>query len=170
MVQHRALRCSTLAMDHHGTCGYSVVPRPEASGKRLHDDAELPFAAPVPRNRDRRIPGCLHVNDCDAAELGRVLPGFRFLPALPEAESFREPLRRGLAVVYDFAGDRIRLGLGTTWVDCLWVDGGVADRSRYRSGLHPALVLVEGECLERNFCHGLFLGRDLGVECMAAIQ
>ena len=64
-----------------------LYPWPGRSRNRLHPrDDRLP-AAIAARPDDRRFRRRLHVHHRDAIELGRQLPGQRFLPPLPEEDA-----------------------------------------------------------------------------------
>ncbi len=78
-----------------------------------------------------------------------------FLSPIPEEKRLRAALRVGLAVLHGAVGDRIGLGLGATGIDRLGMAGSVADWGRYGRGLHPALVLVADQCLERDLSDGV---------------
>jgi len=53
--------------------------------RQLHPGADRSLASGAPRSDGRRVRGCIHVDDRDAAQLGRELSGERLLPAVLEA-------------------------------------------------------------------------------------
>ena len=158
LVQHRPLRHPPVAVDPHRRRGHRALPRPRASRNRLHDGAQQLPAAPVSRHRHRRIPRRLHVHHRHAVELGRVVPGVGLLPPLRQQERIGKSLRAGLAAVHRAAGHRGGVHFGAARLHRLGLGNRAASRRGHRRGLHPALVLVAHQCLERNFGHGVLAG------------
>ncbi len=99
VVQHRALRRAPVAVGVGGARFVDSLPRPGRPGNRLHprDDRLSSSIAPWPN--DRGLRRRLHVHHRDAIELGRQLPGQRFLSPLPEEDAkpsaTMSPLRNG---------------------------------------------------------------------------
>ncbi len=156
LVQRRPLRGAPLALDPHRPREPRPLPRPRGQGVGLREDDRGPRRLPggAARGDDRRLRRGLHVHDRHPAQLGRLLPGERLLPALPRAGREREALRARLA-----GGDRppdaglLRRDL-VPGVDRGGVDvphrGGGGNGER----LHPAVVLVAHQRLERGLGHG----------------
>ena len=86
-----------------------------------------------------------------------------------QQERLGAALRVRLASVHGAAGDRVRLGLGAAGINRLGMAGGPTDRSGHRRGLHPALVLVAHQRLERDFSDGLLAGSHDHPEPLAAV-
>ena len=98
VVQHRALRRASVAMGFGRAGVADSLPRPGRSRDRLHPRDDRLLAAIPAWTDDRRLRRRLHVHHRDAAQLGRQLPGQRFLPPLLEEERNRPSLRHGLAM------------------------------------------------------------------------
>ena len=81
----------------------------------------------------------------------------------------REALRAGFAAVHGVAGHRFCVGVSAAWLHRVRMAGGAADWRGHRRGVHPALVLVADQCLERDFRHGLFAARHRHSEPLAAV-
>ncbi len=119
-----------------------------------------PRVFPGPRRPDDcRLRRRLHVHRGDAAQLGRLLPGERLLPALPCPLGVRAPLRPRCS-----GGDARRHGrlLGRHLLPGL--DRGRVEvpdghRRGHRQRLHPALVLVAHQRLERSGGDGRLVRR-----------
>ena len=85
-------------------------------------------------------------------------------------ERIRAALRSGFAAVHGVAGDRVGVGVGAARLHRLRMAGGAADRRGHRRGVHPALVLVAHQCLERDLGHGLFAAGHRRSEPLASVH
>ena len=95
LVQRRALRRAPLALDPHRAREPRSLPRPRGQGVGVRQDDRGPGRLPgrAARGDDRGLRRRLHVHDRHPAQLGRVLPGERLLPALPRPPRDRAALR-----------------------------------------------------------------------------
>ena len=108
------------------------------------------------------ISGGVHVHHRHAAQLGHIVPGGGFLPAVRQSAGQRAALRAHVANRYGDAGNRHRLHFRTTGVDSFRMASGAGTWSGNRQRLSAALVLVADQCVERNFVHGYGDGDDIG--------
>ena len=69
-------------------------------------------------------------------------------------------LRAGFAAVHRAAGDCFGVGVGRARLHCVGMAGGAADRRGHGRGVHPALVLVAHQRLERDFGDGVLAAGD----------
>ncbi len=161
VVQHRELRGAPVAMDPGCARIADRIPGPRRSRDRLHPRDDRVPAAVAARPDGGGVRGRVHVDHRDAIELGRKLPGQRFLPALLEEERNRAALRQRVEVgdsVSDHrvGGDHVQAGL-----DRGRVEAAAGYRRRHRRRAAAALVLVAHQCVERS------IGHDLGLRGLA---
>ncbi len=121
--------------------------------------AYLPPVAPW--LNDRRLRRRLHVHHRDAVELGRQLPGQRFLPPLLEEERNRAPLRHRLAMGHRTSDHHLGRRDVLLGLDRRRVETSAGHRRGNRRRPAAALVLVAHQRLERS------LGHDLGLRRLA---
>ena len=107
LVQRRALRLASLALDSDRAGGGGSLSAPGTSRNRIHAGGQPARAAGAARHCDCRIHGGVHVHDRNPAELGRFLSGVGFLSPLHQARRRRQTLRADLASGDRAAGDRI---------------------------------------------------------------
>ena len=97
----RALRASSVAVDHHrARDGDSVSERHRAESRsrgRVRPGVRRPAPDAVARLHDGRFRRGVHVHRGDAAQLGRVVSRERRLSPIPEEGRDREALRRRVA-------------------------------------------------------------------------
>ncbi len=141
----------------------SIILYPESGrpGDRLRPrDDRLPAGFPA-RPDGGGLRGGVHVDHRDAAQLGRELPGQRFLSPLPAPERSRPALRGGFAVGDRAAHHHLRGGHVLHGFHRRRLETADRHRRGHRHGADPALVLVAHQRLERSLRHGVGV-RGLG--------
>ena len=136
-----------------GLASIILYPNLAGQGERLRDGDDRPSAAIAARADGGGVRRGVHVHDRDAAQLGRQLPGQRFLSALPASERIRAKVCKGVA-----GGDGAAHGhLGGSHLLHGFDHRRVAVADRHRSGHgdgpHFALVLVADQRVERSVGH-----------------
>ena len=99
-------------------------------------------------NCDCRIHGGFHVHDRDSTQLGGVVPGIGFLPAVHQARRRRQTLRPDLSPGHRAAGHRFRGSFGFAVGYSFRMAGGAGSWRGHRRCLPAALVLVADQCVE----------------------
>ncbi len=159
LVQHRALRRASVAVGAGRARVADSFPRPRRSRNRLHPrDDRLPSAL-IAWTHDRRLRRRLHVHHRDAAQLGRQLPGQRFLPPLLKEDRNRASLCNGIAVGHRASHHRLGRRDVLSRLHRRRMEAPARHRRGHRRRPPAALVLVAHQRLERSLGHDLGLRR-----------
>src|SRR5262249_30640472 len=152
-----ALCDSSVALDSGGAGVVDLVSGSGETGNRICACDDRLSATLLERPDGRSVRGGVHVDDRDAAQLGRELFGQRFLPPFPKEDRIGPALCAYLATGDRLSYAGLRCSDSISRFDRGGMETPISDRRWYRRRAPAALVLVADQCLERS------LGDDFGI-------
>ena len=148
LVQRRALRLASLAVDPGSSGGGRSLSRPRATRAGVYAHRCGTRAARAAWFGFCRFFGGLHVYGRHATELGRILSCRGFLPALSKTRRHGATLRFCVAIGDGAARNYFGVRVGTTRFDRLGVGMGADHWCGNRRRIPAAVVLVADQCVE----------------------